>query len=280
MLACGGGGATGSRSRRRLPTRRQPRRSPGPWSGATSSTAPPARPSTRRSGASTSATAARRHLRLGEQREGVLHQRARQRVARRAGTSRHRRAAGRAQRELLLRPLSLHVGQDHDAREVRRGARSRRGAHQAPRRPGTLARVLDARQRLLHRRLAGVAESSTSWRTRERAERVELRDPWAGLLREHPLRPRQLLAARHPHRRLPRLQRAVGRGPAHFYVDSPCTTRSRDRPAAYGASVLDKPYFLILNLAVGGNFDGDPHSDAILPATMLVDYVRVYTASK
>ena len=30
----------------------------------------------------------------------------------------------------------------------------------------------------------------------------------------------------------------------------------------------------------GGNFDGDPQTDAILPATMLVDYVRVYTASK
>jgi hypothetical protein len=33
---------------------------------------------------------------------------------------------------------------------------------------------------------------------------------------------------------------------------------------------------VILNLAVGGHFDGDPASDAIFPATMLVDYVRVY----
>jgi hypothetical protein len=33
---------------------------------------------------------------------------------------------------------------------------------------------------------------------------------------------------------------------------------------------------VILNLAVGGHFDGDPQSDAIFPATMLVDYVRVY----
>ncbi len=44
----------------------------------------------------------------------------------------------------------------------------------------------------------------------------------------------------------------------------------------FGTSVLDRSYFLILNLAVGGNFDGDPASDAIFPATMLVDYVRVY----
>ena len=33
---------------------------------------------------------------------------------------------------------------------------------------------------------------------------------------------------------------------------------------------------MILNLAVGGNFDGDPQSNAIFPATMLIDYVRVY----
>jgi beta-glucanase (GH16 family) len=48
----------------------------------------------------------------------------------------------------------------------------------------------------------------------------------------------------------------------------------------YGNSILDRPYFVILNLAVGGNFDGDPRSDAIFPATMLVDWVRVYSASK
>jgi beta-glucanase (GH16 family) len=56
-------------------------------------------------------------------------------------------------------------------------------------------------------------------------------------------------------------------------------TVSRAEMAQYGPSVLGKPYFLILNLAVGGQFDGDPATDAIVPATMLVDYVRVYTAS-
>jgi beta-glucanase (GH16 family) len=46
----------------------------------------------------------------------------------------------------------------------------------------------------------------------------------------------------------------------------------------HGNWVFDQPFFVILNLAVGGNFDHDPASDAIFPATMLVDYVRVYTA--
>ena len=43
-----------------------------------------------------------------------------------------------------------------------------------------------------------------------------------------------------------------------------------------GNWVFDQQFFVILNLAIGGNFDGDPQSDTIFPATMLVDYVRVY----
>jgi beta-glucanase (GH16 family) len=53
-------------------------------------------------------------------------------------------------------------------------------------------------------------------------------------------------------------------------------TVSREEMSKYGNPVLDKSYFVILNLAVGGNFDGDPKSDTIFPATMLVDYVRVF----
>lgn len=43
-----------------------------------------------------------------------------------------------------------------------------------------------------------------------------------------------------------------------------------------GPWVFDQSFYVILNLAVGGQFDGDPASDAVLPATMLVDYVRVF----
>ena len=68
---------------------------------------------------------------------------------------------------------------------------------------------------------------------------------------------------------------------ARFYVDGTMHyVVLRSDIQRYGTSILDKPYYIILNLAVGGNFDGDPTSDSILPATMLVDYVRVYTASK
>jgi beta-glucanase (GH16 family) len=51
---------------------------------------------------------------------------------------------------------------------------------------------------------------------------------------------------------------------------------TRDAVVKRGPWVFDQPFFMILNLAVGGNFDGDPRSNTIFPATMLVDYVRVY----
>ena len=63
-----------------------------------------------------------------------------------------------------------------------------------------------------------------------------------------------------------------------FFVDNTAHyTVTHSAIEHFGRSILDQAFFLVLNLAVGGNFDGDPRSDAIFPATMLVDYVRVYT---
>lgn len=61
--------------------------------------------------------------------------------------------------------------------------------------------------------------------------------------------------------------------------DSVHYTVARHDVARYGRWVFDQPFFIILNLAVGGTFDGDPTSDSMLPATMLIDYVRVYRPS-
>ena len=40
--------------------------------------------------------------------------------------------------------------------------------------------------------------------------------------------------------------------------------------------VFDHPFFLLLNVAVGGDYPGSPDSSSVFPQTMLVDYVRVY----
>jgi beta-glucanase (GH16 family) len=43
-----------------------------------------------------------------------------------------------------------------------------------------------------------------------------------------------------------------------------------------GEWVFNKPFFILVNLAVGGSFVGAPNSETVFPQTLLVDYVRVY----
>ena len=44
-------------------------------------------------------------------------------------------------------------------------------------------------------------------------------------------------------------------------------------------SPFDKPFYLLMNLAVGGQFGGNPDATTVFPAEMQVDYVRVYEKS-
>jgi beta-glucanase (GH16 family) len=39
---------------------------------------------------------------------------------------------------------------------------------------------------------------------------------------------------------------------------------------------FDQPFYIIMNVAVGGKFLGNPDKTTVFPAEMLVDYVRVY----
>jgi len=62
-----------------------------------------------------------------------------------------------------------------------------------------------------------------------------------------------------------------------FYVDGQLyeTRTPTDLPA--GTSwVFDHPFFVLLNVAVGGDWPGSPDATTVFPQTMLVDYVRVY----
>jgi beta-glucanase (GH16 family) len=40
--------------------------------------------------------------------------------------------------------------------------------------------------------------------------------------------------------------------------------------------VFDRPHFVLLNLAVGGNWPGPPNAETVFPQRFRVDYVRVY----
>jgi beta-glucanase (GH16 family) len=55
-----------------------------------------------------------------------------------------------------------------------------------------------------------------------------------------------------------------------YFSASPDTVKDR------GDWVFDHPFFLILNLAVGGGWPGYPDKTSTFPQTLTVDYVRVY----
>jgi beta-glucanase (GH16 family) len=40
--------------------------------------------------------------------------------------------------------------------------------------------------------------------------------------------------------------------------------------------VFDHPFFLIMNLAIGGPWSGNPDESTVFPGVMMIDYVRVY----
>jgi beta-glucanase (GH16 family) len=70
-------------------------------------------------------------------------------------------------------------------------------------------------------------------------------------------------------------------GVVRFYLDDMLyeTRTPADIPADAGASahwVYDHPFFILMNVAVGGTFPGPPDGTTF-PQTMLVDYVRVYS---
>ena len=64
----------------------------------------------------------------------------------------------------------------------------------------------------------------------------------------------------------------------NFYVDDVLYNQITPEDVE-GEWVFDQPFYIILNLAVGGNFVGSPNANTVFPQTMLVDYVRVYSYS-
>ena len=67
-------------------------------------------------------------------------------------------------------------------------------------------------------------------------------------------------------------------GEVRFLVDGTAygTRTPTDLPAGT-RWVFDHPFFVILNVAVGGTWPGPPDATTVFPQRMLVDYVRVYT---
>ncbi|WP_299050466.1 glycoside hydrolase family 16 protein [uncultured Polaribacter sp.] len=67
----------------------------------------------------------------------------------------------------------------------------------------------------------------------------------------------------------------------NYYVDgdlyqSITPETVEDETNGQGEWVFNRPFYIILNVAVGGNLPGSPNDETLFPQKMLVDYVRVY----
>jgi len=63
----------------------------------------------------------------------------------------------------------------------------------------------------------------------------------------------------------------------HWSVDGTTYATAAPGDLPSGANwVFGHPFFIVLNVAVGGTFVGGPDASTIFPQTMTVDYVRVY----
>lgn len=66
-----------------------------------------------------------------------------------------------------------------------------------------------------------------------------------------------------------------GENYVNFYIDE--VLYNQITPAKVtGEWVFNKPFYIILNMAVGGNYPGSPNAETVFPQSMLVDYIRVY----
>jgi beta-glucanase (GH16 family) len=61
-----------------------------------------------------------------------------------------------------------------------------------------------------------------------------------------------------------------------WYLDGAEYARLTPKDVGGDRWVFDHPFFLLLNLAVGGDWPGRPHADTAFPRSLYVDYVRVW----
>lgn len=66
-----------------------------------------------------------------------------------------------------------------------------------------------------------------------------------------------------------------------FYVDDHLYATRRPEDLPHGAGwAFEHRFFVILDLAIGGNLPGSPDDSTVFPQRMLVDYVRVYSRER
>ncbi|SDG38204.1 Glycosyl hydrolases family 16 [Psychroflexus sediminis] len=68
-----------------------------------------------------------------------------------------------------------------------------------------------------------------------------------------------------------------GKNYINYYVDDVLYNQiTPDDEDLTGEWVFNKPFYIIINMAVGGSFVGPPNANTVFPQTLEVDYVKVY----
>lgn len=68
-----------------------------------------------------------------------------------------------------------------------------------------------------------------------------------------------------------------GKDYINFYVDDDLYNQITPEDVD-GEWVYNKPFYILINMAVGGSYVGSPTEDTVFPQTLEIDYVRVYQA--
>lgn len=61
-----------------------------------------------------------------------------------------------------------------------------------------------------------------------------------------------------------------------FFVDEKLVFTYNPQPKNEDSWPYNQPFYIIVNMAVGGNFGGPGVDDTIFPQSFIVDYIRVY----
>ncbi len=62
----------------------------------------------------------------------------------------------------------------------------------------------------------------------------------------------------------------------NYYVDDVLYNQIKPEDVTGEWVFNDRTFYIIINLAVGGTFGGNPNAETVFPQTMLIDYVKVY----
>ncbi len=213
-----------------------------------------------------------RRRRLGQRRAADLHRLAAQQCAGRGGQPRHH-GATRGRRHVHLRPAE-------DRGHLHRAVRPDRGTHPDPARTGDLARVLDARSGHRTGRVADLRRDRRDGERRVRARHRPRHRARTRLLRSEGLSAAATLPNGAAWADAYHVFGVDWRpGSVTWLVDGVAQRTVTRADVGSSPWVFDKPFFVLLNVAVGGTWPGSPDATTRFPQQMLVDWVRVWQQS-